>query len=402
MEGRPDMKASNDRKISILGLAAIFCVNLAYMADLVIIPAADSIYAVFGDAPVWVLNFILSGPQLITIFSALLAPSLSRQFSKKHIIITAFAVFTIAASSCGFILNVYYIALMRAIVGFCNGILMSTAMAFLAELYWQDEAKCSAVMGYYNSSMNGFGIVLPLLAGVLCVRQWNLVFYEYLLGIPILLLMFFTLPDTPPEKMQEASSENQAGDEKLPMLRIVSMLISIVVLGTVFNFATYQSSMYLAENQLGDAAVAGVMSSIGCVAGVVAGLFFGKAYEKLKQNLIIVIYLLLALGYVGISFVLSAFWFGICLFVMGLAYGASMSYYFAYATTFVPESKNSTVTGWITAGVSVGTFLCTYVSSFLQATLGIDTLLGLCPIYAGIAGIGVLMTFVCTKTLNKA
>ena len=397
------MRNKMTKRKSIFALIAIFSVNLAYMADLVVIPAADSIYSAFPNAPISVLNFILSGPQLITIFSAILAPFFMKKFSKKHIIILAFAAFVVAASSCALVLNVYFIACMRAIVGLCSGILMSTAMALIVEMYRDDEAKCSAVMGYYNSSMNAFGVVLPLIAGILCVRQWNYVFYEYLLGIPLLILMFFALPYTPPEYSGNGEAESkQETTTKLPTLRIVSMLFSIIILGIVFNFITYQSSMYIAENNLGDAAFAGIVSSIGCVAGVFAGLIFGKAYEKLKKWLITAIYLLLVLGYLGASVIHGPVWFCVCLFIMGIAYGGSMSYYFAYATTFVPESKNSSVTAWITSCVSIGTFLCTYCSNALQQVFRVNTLLALCPIYAGIAGAGVVLTLIASKTINKA
>lgn len=398
------MKHSAEKTTGILSLVALFSVNLAYMADLVIVPAADSIYGEFASAPVMVLNFVLSGPQLITIFSALLAPLLMKHFSKKKLIVSAFGIFVITASICGIITNIYFIALMRAIVGFCGGILMSTAMAFIIELFRTDEAKCGQIMGYYNSSMNLFGVILPLIAGVLCVIKWNYVFFEYLIGIPLWLIMVFCLPETGVEHSSETDSVSFDSGQTatFPVGRVVSMLISVVALGVLFNFITYESSMYLTENKLGNATVAGIMSSVGCIAGILAGVFFGKLYEKLHQKLAILIYLIMGIGYFGICFIVNAVWFGIFLAVMGFAYGLSMPYYFAYATTFVPDNQNETVVGLITSCVSIGTFLCTYIATAIGRLLHIDTLLGLCPVYVVLCFAGIILTFVANITINRS
>ena len=46
------MRNKMTKRKSIFALIAIFSVNLAYMADLVVIPAADSIYSAFPNAPI--------------------------------------------------------------------------------------------------------------------------------------------------------------------------------------------------------------------------------------------------------------------------------------------------------------------------------------------------------------
>jgi hypothetical protein len=79
---------------------------------------------------------------------------------------------------------------------------------------------------------------------------------------------------------------------------------------------------------------------------------------------------------------------------MAFAYSVSISYYIVYANNIVSESNNSTIMGFITAAIGLGTFLSTYMTTALRFLLNIDTLLGLCPIYALISGIGVLCTVV--------
>jgi hypothetical protein len=73
------------KRMNIMGIIALFLVNFGYMADMVIIPAAHEIYNEFSAEPVGLLNFILTGPQLIDVASALLVTVFMRHFSKKNI-----------------------------------------------------------------------------------------------------------------------------------------------------------------------------------------------------------------------------------------------------------------------------------------------------------------------------
>mgnify|MGYP000706602887 CR=1 FL=1 len=69
---------------ALLFLISLFLTNVAVMADMVIIPAGNGLYETFqNDAAV---NFILSGPSFIMLFSAMLCGkthAVSEQKSKS-------------------------------------------------------------------------------------------------------------------------------------------------------------------------------------------------------------------------------------------------------------------------------------------------------------------------------
>ena len=81
---------------ALLFLISLFLTNVAVMADMVIIPAGNGLYETFqNDAAV---NFILSGPSFIMLFSAMLCGKLMQYLSKKKILIGAMILFAVSAT----------------------------------------------------------------------------------------------------------------------------------------------------------------------------------------------------------------------------------------------------------------------------------------------------------------
>ena len=370
------------KKISVLGLTALFLVNFAYMADFVIVPAADAIYTEFADAPMAVLNFILTGTQLMAIVGALLSPLLMRQFSKKNIIVILFGIFTIAACCGGLVANAYYMAVMRAIVGCTFGALVPVALALINEIYHDDSKKCSFLIGSFNAIMAIIGAAMSVVAGWLCAVHWNYVFYEYLAAIPILLLMIFCIPKTPPEKDQEVAVSKSDAKAKMPLDRVLAMNMALVFFGIIYIFMCYQCSMYLAETGLGDSRVSGVLSSVMTFGSMIGGFAFAVIFLKIKRITPGIMFLILGLAYVGCCFPVNVIWVGVCYFLLGFAYGTVLPYYYMYATVIVPPSKASMSLSFTSAAVGIGTFLSSYLTTFLLDTMDITERVQLCPYYA--------------------
>ena len=145
---------------ALLFLISLFLTNVAVMADMVIIPAGNGLYETFqNDAAV---NFILSGPSFIMLFSAMLCGKLMQYLSKKKILIGAMILFAVSAILGGAVANVYYVLVMRILVGISMGFVNAAAMALIAEVY-VDEDKRGTIMGIFNATMAGTGAVISLM-----------------------------------------------------------------------------------------------------------------------------------------------------------------------------------------------------------------------------------------------
>ena len=86
--------------------------------------------------------------------------------------------FAVSAILGGAVANVYYVLVMRILVGISMGFVNAAAMALIAEVY-VDEDKRGTIMGIFNATMAGTGAVISLIAGVFAVRSWNEVFKVY-------------------------------------------------------------------------------------------------------------------------------------------------------------------------------------------------------------------------------
>ncbi|MCI2059227.1 MAG: MFS transporter [Oscillibacter sp.] len=386
------MSQNTGRKVTAVSLAALFLVNFAYMADMAIIPAANSIYTQFSEAPAWLLNFILTGPQLIGVLSAVAMPFAMRKYSKRTIILTLFSVFTAVACCGALVINVWYIAVMRAVSGFASGGLAPVALALINELYHDDENKCNMLVGVFNSVTAAAGAVMSIIAGVLCTVHWTHVYYEYFAAIPMLILLFLFVPRTEPEQRPHSGQTAAEKRERLPLGRVCALIGSLLVIGILFNMMSYENSMYVSQTRLGNSVLAGVISSVITLATAIGCILTAPIYAKLKRGLAPVIYALLAVGYLGCRLVLGKAWLILCCSLLGFGYGIAMSYFYIYAAAVVPSSRVSQIIGYIAAANGLGAFLCSYVSSGWMQLLRIEKLTDLCLLYAAILGVGSVLS----------
>jgi hypothetical protein len=124
------------------------------------------------------------------------------------------------------------------------------------------------------------------------------------------------------------------------------------------------------------------------VAPVIACVIFSAIYTRIKRGTAVLIYVFLALGFIGGSFVLNQAWAVLCFALLGFGYGLAMSYFYMHATVIAPPSKASFVLCLVAADVGLGTFLSSYFSTFMMNVFNFSELISLLPIYAGIAVAG--------------
>ena len=132
------MNTKMNKRQTLCFLISLFLTNIAVMADMVIIPAANGLYETFENPAA--INFILSGPSFIMLFSAMLCGKVMEYLSKKIILIGAMILFAVSAIFGGMIESVSYLLTMRVLVGISMGFVNAAAMALIAEIY-VDEGK---------------------------------------------------------------------------------------------------------------------------------------------------------------------------------------------------------------------------------------------------------------------
>ncbi|QBE97405.1 MFS transporter [Blautia producta] len=383
---------------ALLFLISLFLTNVAVMADMVIIPAGNGLYGTFqNDAAV---NFILSGPSFIMLFSAMLCGKLMQYLSKKKILVGAMVLFAVSAILGGAVENVYYVLAMRVLVGISMGFVNAAAMALIAEVY-VDEDKRGTIMGIFNATMAGTGAVISLIAGVFAVRSWNEVFKVYWIAVPVIVMMLFFIPMTPPEGDQQAGEEEGSHTGSPYLMRQVMLMVSCFAYNLVYAVIYYQVSVLVAEQGYGNESIAALLSTLGTVGSCILCILFGTLYSKLKRATIIFGYAGLCISYLMLFLASSPVMAGIACTLCGASYGYGFSYFFLRCTVVVPKEKVSSSISMTTAIGGFGMFLSTYACTMLQKILGTTGIVSLLPVAIAVSGIGAVLSVICTVMDKK-
>ena len=383
---------------ALLFLISLFLTNVAVMADMVIIPAGNGLYETFqNDAAV---NFILSGPSFIMLFSAMLCGKLMQYLSKKKILVGAMVLFAVSAILGGAVENVYYVLAMRVLVGISMGFVNAAAMALIAEVY-VDEDKRGTIMGIFNATMAGTGAVISLIAGVFAVRSWNEVFKVYWIAVPVIVMMLFFIPMTPPEGDQQAGDEEGSHTGSPYLMRQVMLMVSCFAYNLVYAVIYYQVSVLVAEQGYGNESIAALLSTLGTVGSCILCILFGTLYSKLKRATIIFGYAGLCISYLMLFLASSPVMAGIACTLCGASYGYGFSYFFLRCTVVVPKEKVSSSISMTTAIGGFGMFLSTYACTMLQKILGTTGIVSLLPVAIAVSGIGAVLSVICTVMDKK-
>ena len=378
---------------ALLFLISLFLTNVAVMADMVIIPAGNGLYETFqNDAAV---NFILSAPSFIMLFSAMLCGKLMQYLSKKKILVGAMVLFAVSAILGGAVENVYYVLAMRVLVGISMGFVNAAAMALIAEVY-VDEDKRGTIMGIFNATMAGTGAVISLIAGVFAVRSWNEVFKVYWIAVPVIVMMLFFIPMTPPEGDQQAGEEEGSHTGSPYLMRQVMLMVSCFAYNLVYAVIYYQVSVLVAEQGYGNESIAALLSTLGTVGSCILCILFGTLYSKLKRATIIFGYAGLCISYLMLFLASSPVMAGIACTLCGASYGYGFSYFFLRCTVVVPKEKVSSSISMTTAIGGFGMFLSTYACTMLQKILGTTGIVSLLPVAIAVSGIGAVLSVICT------
>ncbi len=377
----------------------IFLAGFALMADMAIYPAAESMFNDFPNASVPLLNFVLTGTSLMIIFASIVCGILAQFISKKLILIASYTVFLISAFATGYLDSASSMAVMRAITGISMGFIGTIMISIISQIYINEKTR-SAVLGVYNGIMAALGAIISFIAGYLAVNDWHLIFTIYLFAIPIIILSYIFIPSTPPVK-EEVQGDTEP-NAVFPMGRVLATTFAAFVINAIYAVILTMVSVYLAEQQIGDASTAGIMGSVGTLGSFLAGMTFVFFYDRFKYFMPVIFSLFMAIGYAIMSVSMNTVVIGLMCVLLGCCYGMSYSYYLMHSSVIVSPSKASLSIGFATAGIYVGLFSGPYVPMAYQYIFDLSTIAQTMPYLAGTSLIFcIVATYIALRNRQK-
>lgn len=383
MENFMEQNLSKSRRI--LFLISVMMSNIAVMGDLVLYPITNNLYEQFAESGALV-NYVLSGPPLLLLLMSLITPALLKKTTKRKLLITGGFLFAIG-SACGVVIeNIMWMACMRSLVGIGQGLINVCAVALICEVFVEENFR-SRYIGYFNASMNVVGMIFTFFAGLLATSKWQNVFLLYLTAIPMLIMIILFVPEIKEENADEQgqSSESEGREKKKLGIDFWEMILTFFLLDTLCMVSSYFMSVYVAENNLGNAALTGTAQSLGQVVSFLAALVFGKIFMKLKRGTSLLGFALGILAFGGWYLLSGQAVVYTTYILQSTAYLFVFTYCYAQAPAFVPESRTDMAIGIITATYGIASFISTYVASFAMKLMHTDRFTDTLGIWAAVA-----------------
>ncbi|HWR42094.1 MFS transporter [Sporomusa sp.] len=345
----------------------IALMSFALMGDFVVIPAIGGIYSDLPNANPVLLDFILTGPMMVAVLSSIMSGFLASYIRKKSLLIGSYILFILVTYGGALLVNIYYIVAMRALAGFATGMIAVTSLGLISEVFVKD-AERSSMLGLFNGVMAGAGIILSFASGFLATNDWKNSFYLYLAGIPIVLMMIAYLPKTPPEGKGESINKLV----QFPFRHFGMVAVSFLLFNALYDIVAYYIAIYLEEAQLGDASMAGVLSSLGTTGSLCACLLFSLIYLRFKDITPVFACLVMGVAYIVMSFPSNIWVIGIMCFLSGASYGLGISYFYMHASMIVEPAVISIAMGLMASCVYLGVYFSSHLLNMYKTVLNVQ------------------------------
>lgn len=383
-EARVDNKKELSKTGSVLMMAALLTAALGMVGDTIITPGADAMFKYYNHDSF--VNFLLSGPNLISMFAAIFAGFAMKYVDKKKMLLLAMTLFVIGGTFGSIIDSEPYMMFMRCLVGVALGFSNVTAMTIVTVMY-TDEDRRSRMVGILDGGMFLAATLMTALSGfVIQGFGFKAVFYLYALGIISLIMIALFIPKSPPEKAVEATeATDEDSFENKPLVKnwkpkFVILCIGYFVFQTLYAITALMISVYTAEMELGGAAFAGTITSTLFIGALAASLLFGFTYPKLKRNTMLIPFACVVIGYGILLFVPKTVPVIIGCLLFGYSNATGLSQAMTRAGILAPAKNASLAISIISAVMGVGFFISTYTVSALKVIIGVDTFVEILPV----------------------
>lgn len=263
-----------------------------------------------------------------------------------------------------------YVIISRVIVGIGLGAINPVGAALVTRFFrGATRVRC---LGVGNLVFFGGGVAFQLLGGALCTIGWNYTFLGYLLGIIPFILIIVMLVE--PEPIIEPTKEERRAQrqEKIPgkvfgycFLWLVFEMLQITLIMLM--------STVVAELNIGNAFIAGVCGSMITLGGMFGGGVFSFLLRKCNKFTHPVLWVIAAIGGIGLFFSKSLGSILFFAFIDGAALIATLSYVQYRIGVLTPPARIGFAQGFLQACYQVGTFLGSYyiaVVAFMFPMLG--------------------------------
>jgi len=385
---------------STLMMIALLSATLGMCGDSVITPGADQMFK-FYDNEAFV-DFLLSGPNLVSMFASIIAGVIQRYVDKKKVLLLGMVLFAVGGTLGTAIDSQGYMMFMRCLVGLALGFTNVTAMSIVTTMYTNDDRR-SRMVGIINAGMFCSAMVLTAISGWVCeMYGFKAMFYVYAIGIISIVLILVFIPKIPADiNISEEDSQGPEHGVQGWKLKLAIMCAGYFIFQVSYAVIPFFISVYADETGLGGPAFAGQLTASLFGGALIASLCFGFVYPKLKRYSLPLSMALLIVAYAILLLVPSAGPVLIGCIIFGYANANAFSQALMRAGIVAPAKNASLAVGITAAVMGFGFFCATFTVTMLKAAVGVDTLIPIMPILLVVNVVLVIVSLVYIAISNK-
>lgn len=370
-------------KGTLLKVALLFSSVDGMVASALMVPLLGNIAMEFSNASPGMINQLLSLPSLLMIPAIIITGKAAQYVSKKYLLMLGSAIFIIAGFGSMYSPNIETLIFFRSIEGVGMGIVYPLAPAIIAHLFYGHER--AQLMGWTNSCGSIFSFVLGIGAGYAALYNWRYAFYFYLIFVVVVIMQAFLLPAFPPEKKDKSMIQSVESSSKKPKmgLHVYLAAFAMLIFMTIGMTLIYNIAIFIMTEKIGNAANAGVASSIITVSSLVISIFFANIFKGLKRYTSV-----LGLVFMALAYYLLSISHDFSMVIAGtICFGLSMGIMFPYLMTRVSLVASKAVKTMAVSLLSMAIYLgqffsgsfSLYVSNFAKgSTRGVFSIVTIC------------------------
>lgn len=269
-------------KIGILSVSMIVGTAAAINGNIA------SIAQSFPDVPLSTVELISTIPSFSLIISILCSTIISGKFGLKNTILFGTVLCAFSGVAPFFIKDIYVILFCRAVFGFGIGLFNSLLITYLTHLYSGEER--TQMIGFHQATGSLGGILITFISGQLLKISWNASFLSYAIGFVSIFLFATTV------RPVSFSEERKTEEGTSSILGITPWLILLFITYICYMTFGVKISTLIKEVGYGSASTGSYVIMALCAGSIISGTIFSKTLKILKEKLLPLSYVILALS----------------------------------------------------------------------------------------------------------
>ncbi len=380
-------------------------IALFQMPSLAVSPSMSGILENFPGHKLKTVQTLLQMPNLISpfvaLFTAFVSGLLKERSSKKRNIVLGLSLLFL--TSIGVLLvhsEFWNLYIWGAVLGVSLGLFLPSTTSMMVDLF--DDKERRVISGQQTSFINGGGIMMSILGGLMATTAWFGGYLVFFLSLPVILLCLKYLPDR--KKLHAAARyEKDTDQQKTGKFNVNILYYAAIIFLFMMTYSVLMSNMsvYIQDElRIGDSATTGLISALSMGGGTLCGLFFGKISSKLKDFILPFAFFILFIGFLINSFAQNL----IIVIIGSVLLGSTMSMVMpqcVFAISLYVNERTSTLATSIAMSVapSLGGFLSPSV--YTTITQMIKDTISFRYLFTGLVSLGLSVIFLLLTLLRK-